>query len=313
MSSRIGSREGHVLAGLTPVWRMRLPAPLRLVLRAAAPSLLCGFFFVGGATAQNMPPEVNAPVVRSTRPKPAPVISPSAPLVTKPSLDSSLPPTTNTGPAEQPPTSPASPKSHRRGMPPNVVHPQAEPTPAAPAEPTSLLQQPAGRAEVEVSHTGIAIQANNSSLSQVLHDISSATGMKVEGLGHDERIFGNYGPGAPRDVLSSLLVGSGYNVLMVGEIADGAPRHLILSQRNSGTAPPAAVAADKPPDEEAEPDQVDQGDQDIEPPTTGQPSPPGTQSPNAPPGSEVRTPQQLLEQLQRMHQDQPQSEQPPPE
>lgn len=261
--------------------------------------------------AQDMPPETDAPIVRSTRPKPAPVISPSAPLATKPTSVSTLSPVASHGKEER---SPASPKSHRRGMPPNVVRPQPKPAPeapVAPAEPTSLLLLPASRAQVRVSDNGLAIQANNSSLSQVLHDISSATGMKVEGLSHDERIFGDYGPGTPRDILSSLLDGAGYNVLMVGEIVDGAPRQLILSQRNGASPSPATEAAKPAQEEDAE---QDQGDQDFEAsPETRQPMAPGIQNPNAPPGSEVRTPQQLLEQLQRMHQDQPQSQQPPPE
>ena len=61
--------------------------------------------------------------------------------------------------------------------------------------------------------TGLRINASNSSLQQILNEVSVETGTKVEGLGADQRVYGEYGPGQARDVLSQLLQGSGYNVL----------------------------------------------------------------------------------------------------
>ena len=55
-------------------------------------------------------------------------------------------------------------------------------------------------------------------------DVSLKTGAKVEGVGADERIFGAYGPGPARDVLTELLDGSGYNILMIGDLGQGTPR-----------------------------------------------------------------------------------------
>ena len=49
---------------------------------------------------------------------------------------------------------------------------------------------------------GLRIEARNSSLQQILNDVSTATGAKVDGLGTDERVFGIYGPGQARDVLA---------------------------------------------------------------------------------------------------------------
>jgi hypothetical protein len=247
---------------------------------------------------------------------------------TQPEINAPVP---NSDPTEDRPVNntSAKPSNQQRGMPPNVVRPLPEPatttpaahapapsstasptsgaaatTPAPPVESTSLLQQPAHRAQVHVGDSGLTVQADNSNLSQVLRDISSATGMKVEGIGHDERIFGNYGPGAPRDVLTSLLYGAGYNVLMIGEIADGAPRQLILSQRKGGSTPGAAAATTSTEEDDTEPDPGE--GQDIEAAPVPTQAVPILQKPDATPGSEVRTPQQLLEQLQRMHQDQPQ-------
>jgi hypothetical protein len=88
----------------------------------------------------------------------------------------------------------------------------------------------------------LTVTADNSSLAQILHQVSSATGMKLDGLGGDERVFGNFGPGAPREVLTSLLNGTSYNVMMVGDLPNGAPRELLLTSRTAGGAPPPANA-----------------------------------------------------------------------
>jgi hypothetical protein len=63
--------------------------------------------------------------------------------------------------------------------------------------------------------------ATNSSLQQILSDVSTATGVKVEGTPGDQRVYGSYGPAPARDVLSQLLDGSGYNVLMIGDQGEG--------------------------------------------------------------------------------------------
>ena len=96
-----------------------------------------------------------------------------------------------------------------------------------------LNDRPAEAFVVWDSH-GLRINATNSSLQQILKDVSTATGTKVEGLTTDQRVFGNYGPGQARDVLSQLLQGSGYNVLMIGDQGQGVPRQILLSARQGG-------------------------------------------------------------------------------
>src|SRR5271157_2349762 len=106
---------------------------------------------------------------------------------------------------------------------------------------------------------GLRIDATNSSLAQILADVSTATGATVEGFDTDQRVFGVYGPGPARDVLSQLLQGSGYNVILVGDQGQGTPRLIVLSLRHAGTTT-AAVNPNPPPasEEDSEPDEQPQ-------------------------------------------------------
>ena len=63
--------------------------------------------------------------------------------------------------------------------------------------------------------------------------------MVVAGSVRGARVYGSYGPGDPRDVLTTLLTGSGYNFIMTGATRLGAPGELQLSLEN-GAATPAA-------------------------------------------------------------------------
>ena len=192
-----------------------------------------------------------------------------------------------------------------------TVAPKLPSAPATGVQRDSLLQQSAKQAQVTIASHKLEIKADNSALSQILHDISGSTGMKVDGLSKDERIFGNYGPGDAREVLLALLEGSGYNVLMVGDLAAGTPRELNLTQRGASVATNSGPAARHGADEEAEEDQ----DVQQSPPPEPQPVQP-TQ--NNPPGQDPgqqqpRTPQEILQELQRLRQQQNQNQPPPPQ
>lgn len=177
----------------------------------------------------------------------------------------------------------------------------ASSTPApAPQAPVSLLQEPAQRAQIRFNSQGLFIQAENSNLSQILRDIAAKSGMKMEGLGRDERIFGNYGPGTAKDVLGKLLEGTGYNVLMVGETEQGTPRELVLTQRNGSSSSMSVASA--PPTRRPEDEDEDSTDTEEEPqqPPQMQAAPQPQQPPNGQTPTGVKTPQQLLEELRRM-------------
>ena len=145
--------------------------------------------------------------------------------------------------------------------------PVAAPVPAPPPPPTvapSLFEQPPSPATVTASKNELTVKADNSSLTQILHQVSSATGMRLDGLGGDERVFGSFGPGAPRDVLTTLLNGTSYNVVMVGDLPNGAPRELVLSSRAAAeaSAQPAANANPNPAQNGNEDSSDDSGNSD---------------------------------------------------
>jgi hypothetical protein len=162
-------------------------------------------------------------------------------------------------------------------------------TPPAPEMPKWPVNDPPGPASIVWDSHGLRIDATNSSLQQILKEVSTATGTKVEGLGSDTRIFGAFGPGPARDVLSQLLQGSGYNVLMVGDQGQGTPRELMLSMRHTGDAQPI-VTPNQSSDEDADPDDA------------AQPQAPSPNRPGFAPGGPPRTPQQIMQEMQQRQQ-----------
>jgi hypothetical protein len=86
------------------------------------------------------------------------------------------------------------------------------------------------------------VRADNSSLNQILRDISRETGMSIVGGVADQRVFGNYGPAAPATVLQTLLDGTNTNMLLK-ETANGGPAELILTPRTGGVTPPGPNSA----------------------------------------------------------------------
>ncbi len=171
------------------------------------------------------------------------------------------------------------------------------PTAPAVVNPTggSLLQQPAKPASVTFVDGKLSIEAMNSSLRAILNDLEQRTGTRVEGLNKDERIFGVYGPGDPQEVLAALLDDSGYNVLISGQRADGAPRAITLSTRTASAAGPGGTKTQA----SDEDDDAEEAPAFVQPPPVPQPQPANA----VPAGNgqpQVKTPQQLLEELQKL-------------
>jgi hypothetical protein len=142
---------------------------------------------------------------------------------------------------------------------------QVSATPAKPhtrlqsAEPDSKTVSPP--AKVSLKDGVLAVDAHGADLDQILETVAHACGMLIEGAVKPVRVFGSYGPGDPQAILSDLLVGLGYNVMMVGVTPEGAPRKLILSERTGPASPPSSAGPSAPYRPETKP-----GQNDTEPP-----------------------------------------------
>jgi len=176
----------------------------------------------------------------------------------------------------------------------------------APALPPSLADKPAVPAQVTLHDGSLSVDARNSSLSDILKHVEATTGMTVDGFDKDSRVFGVYGPGSPREILSQLLDGAGYNFLMVGSTDNGTPREIVLTARSSAPVSAPSSGSNSQQEEDEEPNYPQP--QQMEPP-------PPPQAPIMPPAEQrPRTPQEMLQELQRLRQQQQQQQtQPSPQ
>jgi hypothetical protein len=164
------------------------------------------------------------------------------------------------------------------------------PAPVVPPPPPRPAEQPANPASIQFNNGVLTIHAQNSSLVNTLTQIQHMTGLVIDGLSHDQRMYGQYGPGNISATLSALLDGSGYDFVIVGGGGGLAAPRLILSTPGSvgapAVAPPPVVnnPDNPPPDTADQPDQPDQPDQT---------------DPTAPP--EAKSPQEIFDELRKMH------------
>jgi hypothetical protein len=201
-----------------------------------------------------------------------------------------------------------------------------------PVLPLSPEQLPASPPQVAFDGGVLTIIANNSTLGDILRAVHRQTGAAVDAPSNaTERVVGKFGPGPVRDVMTLLLNGSHFNYVVLGSATNpNALDRVMLISRVAGeeqpgqqangaahyqvpvaTAQPAENADDEAADmtqESAEPgeDQTNQGQ-----PEEQQPQP----QPNPGQGGVVKTPEQLLQELQQrqqqMQQQQQQGVQPP--
>lgn len=183
-------------------------------------------------------------------------------------------------------------------------------------------QMPASPPEVQFNQGQLTIMASNSTLGDILRAVRKETGASVDVPGNaTERVVGQFGPGPARDVLASLLNGSHFNYVLLGSAENPvALDRVILTSRSglnepsaqqAGTTIPsnqAAMVAPQPADtddasDDSTPDPPDTADaEDQATPGQGDDQP-QQQQPNAlgQPGA-VKTPEQLLQELQQRQQ-----------
>ncbi len=169
----------------------------------------------------------------------------------------------------------------------------------------------------------LQVNADNSSLNQILREIGRITGMKIIGGVAEERVFGSYGPADPSTVLSALLDGTGSNMMLRFDSADR-PEELVLTPRRGGATSPNPNASqyagredDLPPERRlgphqqplypgVSPPQAQNPSTRVPQPATGLP-PSASHNANTttqPSPNGVKTPQEIYDQLMKMQQQQ---------
>jgi hypothetical protein len=201
------------------------------------------------------------------------------------------------------------------------------PPPQPPPKPPTPAQLPAKPPEVILEDRQLWILADNSTLGDILNLVRTRTGAVIEVTSGDvsERVMGRFGPGPARDVLSALLNGSHFNYVLTspGDDPTGLS-HVVLIPKPAGGAavaggggqvfqgaapqayrapapvyspppqvpPQAEQPADDQNDQVADGSEADQSQQ-------AQPGENGEQQGSQP---TVKTPEQLLQELQKQQQ-----------
>lgn len=134
-------------------------------------------------------------------------------------------------------------------MPPQVKATQAvETIQTAPADASGALGTPAvaTRPQVTFQNGLLQIRAENSSMGDVLQAVQRATGAAIDFPGSaSEPVSVNLGPGALRDIVTSLLDGSRYDyILVISQKSKSIERIVLTARRDSGGLPPLSNVTD---------------------------------------------------------------------
>jgi hypothetical protein len=195
--------------------------------------------------------------------------------------------------------------------------------------PLSLAQMPASPPRVAFSDGQLTITAENSTLGDILRGVRSQTGASIDVPGNaTERVVGQFGPGPARDVLAALLNGSHFDYVLLGSSTNPeALDRVILISISSGTepateanvvAPPqpkrlpapaqlddGAELPDDPADEQQEDSDVSansDGENDAQPAAKDEQSVAGQDNPIGQQPANMKTPKQMLQELQQRQQ-----------
>lgn len=215
-----------------------------------------------------------------------------------------------------------------------VSKPPAAPETLPPPAPLTPEQMPPVPPQVTYRNGLLTIIATNSTLADILRAVSVNTGANVDAPAQltGERVAARIGPGTPREVLSDLLRGPRFDYILVG--SDGDPngvRNIILTPNQSSPRTSAAMAQFQPQGRPVPPAQEDV-DEEVADEQPAQPQPAPPQPAQQPPGQrpfgqrpqppdqiggqpgapgeggqpqQVKTPEQLLEELRRLQQQNP--------
>lgn len=187
--------------------------------------------------------------------------------------------------------------------------------PLVPIPPTPE-QLPPGTARITYQNGLLSVESVNSRLSDILNGIHTKTGIQFEGLqAGQDRVAGKFGPAPADAVLTTLLTGSRFDYVIVGQPANPSMVQRVILTPSSATGTVAAVgggAIGAPQrsvgnEEEENSDESENQPEQIQAPEPQQVQPQPVPSPNA--NNAPKTTEQLLEELKRMQMQQQQNQQ----
>ena len=205
------------------------------------------------------------------------------------------------------------PKSHRKAA---AKKPQLPPLPSGPQGPVPQISLDTMQAVApHVTYQGgqLTIVAPNSTLADILRAVRKLTGAEMDiPAGATERVVTNIGPGPAPGVMAELLNGSHFNYVLLGSPSDAnmLTRVVLVAKSGPETAAPsggAAVAASPnpgPPQPAVVQNAPDTPDADATDDSTDDSAEQNTPEPETPPpptqgDAAVKTPQQLLQEMQQ--------------
>lgn len=193
--------------------------------------------------------------------------------------------------------------------------PQLAPLPSGPTgklQPLSLDTLKPMPPQVSYEGGRLTILSPNSTLGDILRAVHKQTGAEIEVPDAPERVVAQFGPGSPRDVIAELLNGSRFNYVLLGspENASVLTRVVLVAKDNSlNTTPNAQMMSPlqpmpnqaenmaPPPPAEAMPEVNDADDNNAEENSAEQAA---GEQPAVPADQQgVKTPQQLLQEMQQ--------------
>jgi hypothetical protein len=115
---------------------------------------------------------------------------------------------------------------------PRFSNPVAQPTPSSPPVAVMQVQAPKPPLTVTFANGQLSIRAEKATLAQVLFEVQRQTRAEIPipAGAEQEQVAADLGPAPARDVLASLLNGSSYNFIFVGN--DLSLERVILSRRD---------------------------------------------------------------------------------
>jgi len=203
--------------------------------------------------------------------------------------------------------------------------------PPLPSGPTGPVQQvpldsiAAVPPQVTFQNNQLTIVAPNSTLADILRAVRKQTGAEIDIPPAPERVVTRLGPGPARSVVAELLNGSRFNYILLGSPSDDSELTRVVLVAKSGpdvTAMPGGAQAGlaQNPQDNSQDMNDSQSADDNSANDDNTPEPPAAESeqaPNPPEQNAIKTPQQMLQEMQQrqmqlQQQQQQQGQQPVP-